>query len=131
MTDTVDNGKPLREAEEMWMMRFTASVITRDSSKAPYGGVYDVNAGFGKMHSYTVHEPVGVCAEITPWNYPLLMGVWKWRPLAAGNSIVMKPSSKAPLSTIKLLKYLKGRIPAGAANLVLGGGEVGAFWGEP
>ena len=132
MTDTVDNGKPLREAEgdvddAIHCFRYYAGLI-----KAPYGGVYDVNAGFGKMHSYTVHEPVGVCAEITPWNYPLLMGVWKMAPsLAAGNSIVMKPSSKAPLSTIKLFEiFEKAGIPAGAANLVLGGGEVGAFLGE-
>ena len=59
----------------------------------PQGGVYEVNEGFGKMHSYTVHEPVGVCGLITPWNYPLLMGVWKLAPaLAAGNSVVFKPS---------------------------------------
>lgn len=132
MTDTIDNGKPLREAagdvdDAIHCFRYYAGII-----KAPSGGVYEVNSGFGKMHSYTVHEPVGVCAEITPWNYPLLMGVWKMAPsLAAGNSIVMKPSSKAPLSTIKLFKiFAEAGIPAGAANLVLGGGEVGAALGK-
>lgn len=130
--DTLDNGKPLREAEgdvsdAVHCFRYYAGLI-----KAPYGGVYDVNAGFGKMHSYTVHEPVGVCAEITPWNYPLLMSVWKLAPsLAAGNSVVMKPSSKASLSTIMLFELLeKAGIPAGAANLVLGSGEVGEELGK-
>ena len=54
------------------------------------------------MHSYSVTEPVGVCALITPWNFPFLMGVWKLAPaLAAGNCIIFKPSSETVLSTIK------------------------------
>ncbi len=127
-TDTVDMGKPLRESEcdvddAIHTFRYYASLI-----KAPYGGVYDVNEGFGKMHSYTVHEPVGVCALITPWNYPLLMGVWKLAPaLAAGNSIIYKPSSNCVLSSIKLFEiFEKAGMPKGVCNLVLGaGGTVG------
>ena len=125
--DTLDNGKPLREAEGdisdgIHTFRYYASLI-----KAPHGGAYDVNKGFGEMHSYTVHEPVGVCAQITPWNYPFLMSVWKLAPaLAAGNSVVFKPSPKAPLSTIKLFEVFEEvGIPAGAANLVIGDAEVG------
>lgn len=126
--DAVDMGKPLREAEcdvddAIHNFRYYSSLI-----KAPYGGVYDVNTGFGRMHSYTVHEPVGVCGLITPWNYPLLMGVWKLAPaLAAGNSIVYKPSSNCVLSSIKLFEIFdEVGMPKGSCNLVLGsGGTVG------
>lgn len=126
--DTLDHGKPLREAEcdvddAIHTFRYYAGLI-----KAPAGGGYEVNEGFGKMHSYTVHEPTGVCALITPWNYPLLMGVWKLAPaLAAGNSIIYKPSSNCVLSSIRLFEiFEKVGLPKGCANLVLGpGGVVG------
>lgn len=126
--DSIDNGKPLREAEGdvddgIHCFKYYAGLITK-----PYGGVYDVHDGFGEMHSYTVHEPVGVCAQITPWNYPFLMAVWKLAPaLAAGNSIVFKPSSNTPLSTIALFEVFdKVGLPKGCANLVMGsGGTVG------
>ncbi len=124
--DCIDHGKPLREAEcdvddAVHTFRYYASLI-----KAPQGGVYEVNEGFGKMHSYTVHEPVGVCAQITPWNYPLLMGVWKLAPaIAAGNSIVFKPSSNCVLSCIKLFEIFdRVGLPKGSVNLVLGAGSV-------
>lgn len=127
MLDTLDNGKPLREAEGdvddgIHTFRYYAGLI-----KTPHGGVYDVNGNFGKMHSYTVHEPVGVCAQITPWNYPFLMSVWKLAPaLAAGNSIVFKPSPKAPLSTIRLFEIFEEvGLPKGCVNLVQGDAEVG------
>lgn len=130
--DTLDNGKPLREAEGdvddgVHTFRYYAGLI-----KAPYGGVYDVNANFGPMHSYTVHEPVGVCAQITPWNYPFLMSVWKLAPaLAAGNSVVFKPSPKAPLSTIRLFELFEEvGLPRGCINLLQGDAEVGTELGE-
>jgi betaine-aldehyde dehydrogenase len=123
--DTLDQGKPLREAEAdiidaVHTFRYYAGLI-----KAPYGGVYDVNKGFGQMHTYTIHEPVGVCGLITPWNYPLLMGVWKLAPaLAAGNSIIYKPSTNCVLSSVKLFEiFEKCGIPKGSANLVLGPGS--------
>lgn len=129
--DTMDNGKPLREAEGdiddgVHTFRYYAGLI-----KAPYGGVYDVNANFGPMHSFTVREPVGVCAQITPWNYPFLMAVWKLAPaLAAGNSVVFKPSPKAPLSTIRLFEiFEEAGLPRGCANLLQGDAEVGAELG--
>lgn len=132
MLDTIDNGKPLREAEGdiadgAHCFKYYAGLI-----KAPYGGVYDVNDGFGKMHSYMVHEPVGVCAQITPWNYPFLMSVWKLAPaLAAGNSIVFKPSPKAPLSTIRLFElFEEAGLPKGCVNLLQGDAEVGTEMGE-
>lgn len=124
-TDTLDNGKPLREAEgdvddAIHCFKYYAGLI-----KAPYGGVYDVNANFGEMHSYTVHEPVGVCAQITPWNYPLLMAVWKIAPaLSAGNSIVFKPSSNTPLSSVILFEIMdEVGLPKGVVNLVMGPGS--------
>jgi len=132
MLDTLDNGKPLREAEGdindgIHTFRYYAGLI-----KVPQGGVYQVNSGFGKMHSYTVHEPVGVCAQITPWNYPFLMACWKLAPaLAAGNSVVFKPSSKTSLSTIKLFEIFEAAgMPQGSVNLVLGSGKLGAELSE-
>lgn len=132
MLDTLDNGKPLREAEGdvsdgVHTFRYYAGMI-----KAPQGGVYQVNDGFGKMHSYMVHEPVGVCAQITPWNYPFLMAAWKLAPaLAAGNSVVFKPSSKTSLSTIRLFEIFEAAgMPRGSVNLVLGSGNLGAEMSE-
>lgn len=131
LLDTTDCGKPLREAEgdiddAVHTFRYYAGLI-----KVPYGGVYDVNGNFGKMHSYTVNEPVGVCAQITPWNFPLLMSVWKLAPaLAAGNSIVLKPSPKAPLSTIRMFEIFEEvGLPKGCVNLVHGDAEVGTELG--
>lgn len=125
--EVLDNGKPLREAicdvdDAIHNFRYYASLI-----KTPQGGVYEVNEGFGKMHSYTIHEPTGVCALITPWNYPLLMGVWKLAPaLAAGNSVIFKPSPYCVLSSIKLFEIFEDvGIPKGACNLLIGGAEVG------
>lgn len=127
-TDTLDNGKPLREAEgdiddAIHCFRYYAGLIT-----APSGVTYEVQDGFGPMHSYTIAEPIGVCGQITPWNYPLLMSTWKLAPaLAAGNSVVFKPSSNCPLSTILLFEiFEEAGMPKGSVNLVLGsGGAVG------
>lgn len=124
--DCLDLGKPLREAEAdvddaIHCFRYYAGAM-----KTPCGGYYEVNEGFGKMHTYTIHEPVGVCGLITPWNYPLLMGVWKLAPaLAAGNSVVFKPSSNCVLSSVHLFEiFEKVGLPKGCANLVLGPGSV-------
>ena len=124
--DCLDLGKPLREAEAdvddaIHCFRYYAGAM-----KTPCGGYYEVNEGFGKMHTYTIHEPVGVCGLITPWNYPLLMGVWKLAPaLAAGKSVVFKPSSNCVLSSVHLFEiFEKVGLPKGCANLVLGPGSV-------
>lgn len=131
MLDTLDNGKPLREAEGDIEDAIHCFLYYAGLIKVPYGGVYDVNKGFGTMHSYTVHEPVGVCAQITPWNYPLLMSVWKLAPsLAAGNSVVFKPSPKAPMSTIRLFEIFEEcGLPKGVCNLLQGDAEVGTEMG--
>ncbi|MFJ6724322.1 aldehyde dehydrogenase family protein [Streptomyces sp. NPDC091281] len=92
-----------------------------------------VDAGTADVHSVVVHEPVGVCALITPWNYPLLQASWKIAPaLAAGNTFVVKPSEITPLTTVALLDLLtEAGLPAGVANLVTGpGGSVGARLAE-
>ncbi|MEU1373894.1 aldehyde dehydrogenase family protein [Streptomyces triculaminicus] len=92
-----------------------------------------VDAGSDTVHSVVVHEPVGVCALITPWNYPLLQASWKIAPaLAAGNTFVVKPSEVTPLSTVHLVRLLaEAGLPDGVANLVTGGGDpVGARLAE-
>ncbi len=92
-----------------------------------------VDAGSPDIHSVVVHEPVGVCALITPWNYPLLQASWKIAPaLAAGNTFVIKPSEITPMTTIALIELLtEAGLPAGVANLVTGPGHtVGARLAE-
>ena len=69
------------------------------------------------MTSGVRREPVGVCAGITPWNYPLMMAVWKWAPaVAAGNTVVLKPSELTPASTVRMAELLTGVLPAGRAQ---------------
>ena len=81
--------------------------------------------------SYVRREPVGVVAQVTPWNYPLLMAIWKIGPaLAAGNTIVMKPSDTTPESTLVLAKIAGEVLPAGVLNVVLGDGGTGALLTE-
>jgi betaine-aldehyde dehydrogenase len=71
-------------------------------------------------------EPVGVCGQITPWNYPLMMAVWKWAPaLAAGNTVVLKPSELTPASTVRMAELLGQVLPPGVLNVVCGGAATG------
>jgi betaine-aldehyde dehydrogenase len=78
------------------------------------------------MTSYIRREPIGVCAAVTPWNYPLLMAVWKWAPaLAAGNTMVLKPSDTTPVSTILMAQLMAQVLPAGVFNVVCGDRETG------
>jgi betaine-aldehyde dehydrogenase len=78
------------------------------------------------MTSYVRREPIGVCAAVTPWNYPLLMAVWKWAPaLAAGNTMVLKPSDTTPVSTILMAQLMAQVLPAGVFNVVCGDRETG------
>ncbi len=85
----------------------------------------EYTAGFTSMIR---RDPVGVIASIAPWNYPLMMAAWKLGPaLAAGNTVVLKPSEQTPLSTLKLAELLAELLPAGVANIITGRGEtVGA-----
>ncbi len=72
-------------------------------------------------------EPVGVCGQITPWNYPFMMAVWKWAPaVAAGNTVVLKPSELTPSSASRMAELLSDVLPAGVVNVVCGGPDIGA-----
>ena len=71
-------------------------------------------------------EPIGVCAAVTPWNYPLMMAVWKWAPaLAAGNTMVLKPSDTTPASTLLMAEIMAEHLPPGVFNVVCGGRDTG------
>ncbi|MBN7794364.1 gamma-aminobutyraldehyde dehydrogenase [Microbacterium esteraromaticum] len=77
--------------------------------------------------SYVRREPIGVIGQVTPWNYPLNMAVWKIAPaLAAGNTVVLKPAESTPQSTLLLAEIVAEHTPAGTLNVVLGGRETGA-----
>ena len=125
-TETLDTGKTLAEAridveDVADAFRYFAEIADKDG-----GRVLDVGT---HVLSRVVHQPVGVCALIAPWNYPLLQASWKVAPaLAAGNTFVLKPSEVTPLSTIRMVRVLvEAGVPPGVANLVLGpGAEVGA-----
>ncbi|CAH2714916.1 Betaine aldehyde dehydrogenase [Neobacillus rhizosphaerae] len=121
--ETLDNGKPLREAgydvgDAAACFRYYAGLITK-----PDGQTYHVA---DPMQAMVVREPVGVCGLIVPWNYPLLMSVWKIAPaLAAGNTIVFKPSEVTPVTPKKLFEIFEEvGLPKGVANMVMGAGPV-------
>src|SRR4051812_12765094 len=124
--ETRDTGKTLGESEQdvddvVAVFRYYADLADKDPGRL-------VDAGRADVASGVVSEPVGVCSLITPWNYPLLQVCWKVAPaLAAGNTIVVKPSEVTPLSTVKLVELLEeAGAPAGVVNLVLGDRGVGA-----
>ncbi|WP_404320741.1 aldehyde dehydrogenase family protein [Arthrobacter luteolus] len=76
-------------------------------------------------------EPVGVIAQVTPWNYPFMMTIWKIAPaLAAGNTVVLKPAETTPSSTVFLARLAAGILPAGVFNVVVGGRETGRLLSE-
>jgi betaine-aldehyde dehydrogenase len=71
-------------------------------------------------------EPVGVCAQVTPWNYPMMMAVWKWAPaIAAGNTVVLKPSDTTPVSTVLMAEIMAEFLPQGVFNVVVGDRDTG------
>jgi betaine-aldehyde dehydrogenase len=76
--------------------------------------------------SFVRREPIGVCAAVTPWNYPMMMAVWKWAPaLAAGNTLVLKPSDTTPVSTLLMAEIMAEHLPAGVFNVVCGDRDTG------
>jgi betaine-aldehyde dehydrogenase len=77
--------------------------------------------------SWIRREPVGVCAQVTPWNYPMLMAVWKWAPaIAAGNTVVIKPSDTTPVTTVWMAEAIADLLPPGVLNVVCGDRTTGA-----
>jgi betaine-aldehyde dehydrogenase len=122
-TETLDTGKTLVESridvdDVAAVFRYYADTVEALRPRP-------VDTGQDGVASRIDHEPVGVCALIAPWNYPLLQICWKIAPaLAAGNSLVAKPSEITPLTTIRLFELLdEAGLPAGVANLVLGTGQ--------
>src|SRR4051812_4790905 len=125
--ETLDTGKTLKESridvdDVTAVFRYYADLADKDSGRI-------VDVGMAHVVSRVVHEPVGVCVLITPWNYPLLQLSWKVAPcLAAGNTCVIKPSEVTPLTSIMLVGLLEeAGLPAGVVNILLGDGpSVGA-----
>jgi betaine-aldehyde dehydrogenase len=76
--------------------------------------------------SFIRREPIGVCAAVTPWNYPMMMAVWKWAPaLAAGNTMVLKPSDTTPVSTLLMAELMSEHLPPGVFNVITGDRDTG------
>ncbi len=125
--ETLNCGKPLREsrfdvADAAACFRYYAGLATK-----PHGQAVDVPA---PSVTSVVREPIGVCGQIIPWNYPLLMAAWKLAPaLAAGNTCILKPSEYTPLTAIRLAELLEEvGLPPGVVNVVNG---LGPAVGQP
>jgi len=121
--ETADNGKPIKEstyidlpgvAENFEYFAGWATKIEGETIPVP-----------GNMFNYTLREPVGVCGQIIPWNFPLLMAAWKLAPaLAAGNTIVLKPAEQTPVTAMELGKLIQeAGFPDGVVNIIPGFGE--------
>jgi acyl-CoA reductase-like NAD-dependent aldehyde dehydrogenase len=125
--ESLDNGKPVKLAQFVDVAGTAAHIryFAGWPSKIE-GGVLPVTAP--NMLCYTRREPVGVCAQIVPWNFPLLMTGWKIGPaLAAGCTIVLKPAEQTPLSALRLGELaLEVGFPPGVLNVLTGDGETGA-----
>ncbi|WP_079526159.1 betaine-aldehyde dehydrogenase [Halobacillus hunanensis] len=125
--ESLDTGKTVEESrgdmdDIAGVFRYFAELADKDGGEL-------IDSPISNSISKVVHEPVGVCGQITPWNYPLLQASWKLAPaLASGNTLIMKPSEITPLTTIKVFELMEeAGVPAGVANLVLGAGHtVGA-----
>lgn len=122
--DSLDQGKPLREAEADMNDAITACGYFAQLAEELDGKQHEVveNGTGGDFETTILHEPIGVIGAITPWNYPMLMGIWKVIPaLAAGCTMVLKPSELAPLSCLLLAEMCtEAGLPAGAFNVVTG-----------
>ncbi len=128
--ESLDNGKPVAVAGaadvplSSDIFRYMAGWATKiEGNTIPYSCLYTPGAQY---HSYTLREPVGVCGQIIPWNFPLLMAAWKIAPaLAAGCTIVLKPAEQTPLSALRLMEIINDSnlLPEGVLNVVTGFGE--------
>ncbi len=126
VAETWDNGKPIREslAADVPLaidhFRYFAGAI-----RAQEGSTGEID---GETVAYHFHEPLGVVGQIIPWNFPLLMAVWKLAPaLAAGNCVVLKPAEQTPASIHVFMELIQDLLPAGVLNIVNGFGvEAGA-----
>ncbi len=119
--ETVDKGKPIRESTYADLplaidhFRYFAGAI-----RAQEGGLSEIDED---TVAYHFHEPLGVVGQIIPWNFPLLMAVWKLAPaLAAGNCVVIKPAEQTPVSIMAFMELIADLIPSGVVNVVEGFG---------
>jgi acyl-CoA reductase-like NAD-dependent aldehyde dehydrogenase len=124
--ESLDNGKPLAHANgdiaaSVNHLRYYAGWPTKIEGETIPVSARDVLC-------YTLREPVGVCAQIVPWNYPLLMAIWKVSPaLAAGCPLILKPAEQTPLTALRLGELaLEAGLPEGTVNVLTGDGETGA-----
>ena len=122
VVETLDNGKPIRETSGIDIpmsadhFRYFAAAIRAEEGTAT---MLDNNT-----LSLVLHEPLGVVGQIIPWNFPFLMAAWKLAPaLAAGDCIVLKPSSMTSLSVLELARLLEGVLPQGVLNIITGKGS--------
>ncbi len=123
--ESQNTGKPLgmTTSEEIPPMidqiRFFAGAARHLEGKS--AGEYMAN-----MTSFIRREPIGVCAQVTPWNYPMMMAVWKWAPaIAAGNTVVLKPSDTTPVTTALMAELMAEHLPPGVINVVCGDRDTG------
>ncbi|EWY38774.1 aldehyde dehydrogenase [Skermanella stibiiresistens SB22] len=121
LVETIDNGKPIRETTHADLplavdhFRYFAACI-----RAQEGSACELDS---TTVAYHFHEPLGVVGQIIPWNFPLLMAVWKLAPaLAAGNCIVLKPAEQTPLAIMVLVELIADLLPPGVLNVVNGFG---------
>src|SRR5690349_6916582 len=121
VAESWENGKPVREtlAADIPLaidhFRYFAGAL-----RAQEGGISQIDEN---TVAYHFHEPLGVVAQIIPWNFPILMAVWKLAPaLAAGNAVVLKPAEQTPWSILKLLELIDDLLPEGVLNVVNGFG---------
>ncbi|UFJ39159.1 betaine-aldehyde dehydrogenase [Brevibacillus humidisoli] len=129
--ETLNTGKTVVESEAD--MEGIAAVFQYYAGLADKDGGVVIQSPNPDTRSCLVREPVGVCGQITPWNYPLLQASWKLAPaLAAGNTVVLKPSEITPLTTIRIAEIFEEvGFPPGVVNIVLGpGATVGAELAE-
>ncbi|BBO00342.1 aldehyde dehydrogenase family protein [Sporolactobacillus terrae] len=122
LVETLDNGKPLRETTNIDVpasadhFRYFAGVIRSEEGTA--------NALDENTLTINLKEPLGVVGQVIPWNFPLLMAAWKIAPaIAAGNTVVIHPSSSTSLSLLELAKLLDQALPAGVVNVITGRGS--------
>jgi aldehyde dehydrogenase len=119
--ETVDNGKPIRETTfadiplAVDHLRYFASCI-----RAQEGSLSEIDE---TTVAYHFHEPLGVVGQIIPWNFPVLMAIWKLAPaLAAGNCVVLKPAEQTPVSIMVVIELIADLLPPGVVNVVNGFG---------
>lgn len=123
--ETQNNGKPINESSFVDLpMSIDCFRFYAAGARMLFGQAVPVPGAL----TYTLKEPVGVCGQIIPWNFPILMAAWKLAPaLAAGNTVVLKPAEQTPLSALRLAQLgQQAGIPDGVLNVVTGDGRTGA-----